>query len=228
MARSNVFLLLAITASVTWAEPQALPAPPGNSAAPAQKGTPARNTKKVLVVFGDSISAGYGLDSGQSYPDVLQRHLNEAKLAWQVVNMGISGDTTPGGVARMNTVVAQRPSLVLLELGGNDGLRGMPLATTRANLERMITGFQGMGATVVLAGMTLPPNYGLEYVKGFEGIYADLAARHKLTLIPFILADIITPDLRYFQPDRIHPTAAGAEIVSLTVLKALRPVLSRN
>ncbi len=180
----------------------------------------------MLVVFGDSISAGYGLRPGQSYPDVLQRRLDGEKLPWRVVNLGISGDTTAGGAARVTTAITQRPSMVLLELGGNDGLRGTPLASTRANLEKIITAFQAAGAQVVLAGMTLPPNYGQDYVKGFEKIFTDMAVKYKLALIPFILSDIITPDLRYFLPDHVHPTAEGAEIISYTVLKALKPYMS--
>lgn len=195
------------------------------AALPAPSPAPVPDTRRVLVVFGDSISAGYGLDPGLSFPDVLQRLLDAEKLPWRVVNQGISGDTTASGVARTDAALALRPSLVLLELGGNDGLRGIPLTSTRANLENMILAFQGAGARVVLAGMTLPPNYGPDYIRGFEQIFEDLAAKHKLKLIPFLLSGIITPDLRYFQNDGIHPTAAGAEIVAGTVLQAIRPLL---
>jgi acyl-CoA thioesterase-1 len=114
---------------------------------------------------------------------------------------------------------------VILELGGNDGLRGLPLAVTRKNLSAMIETFQKSGARVVLAGMTLPPNYGAAYIKDFEKIYKDLAAQYRVTFIPFLLADIITPDLRYLQRDGIHPTAEGAEIVSGTVLRGVKPLL---
>jgi len=183
------------------------------------------DTRKVLVVFGDSLSAGYGVAPGQSYPDDLQRKLNAQGYAWRVVNLGISGDTTSGGLARVNTGVALKPALVLLELGGNDGLRGLPLAMTRENLDQMIAAFQRAGARVVLAGMTLPPNYGPDYIHSFETIYSGLAAKYKLTLIPFLLQDITTRDMRYFQPDGIHPTAEGALIVSDTVLRALKPLL---
>jgi acyl-CoA thioesterase-1 len=182
-------------------------------------------TKKVLVVFGDSISAGYGVPQGRSYPDDLQRKIDEAGYAWRIVNMGVSGDTTQGGVARINTAIAMKPAMVLLELGGNDGLRGLPLAMTRANLDQMIATFQRDGAKVVVAGMTLPANYGPDYVHSFERIFADLAAKYRAPLIPFILSDMITPDLRFFQPDHIHPTTEGAEIVSNTVFKAIRPLL---
>jgi acyl-CoA thioesterase-1 len=184
-----------------------------------------RDTKKVLVVFGDSISAGYGVAQGRSFPDDLQRKLDAAGYAWHVVNMGVSGDTTQGGVARMKTAIAAKPSMVVLELGGNDGLRGLPLATAKANLDEMIAAFERNGARVVLAGMKIPPNYGPDYTTEFEKMFSDLAAKYKLTFIPFVMSDIITPDLHYLQPDHIHPTAEGAEIVANTVLKAIKPLL---
>lgn len=186
---------------------------------------PKEDTRKVLVVFGDSLSAGYGLQPGESYPDNLQRKLDAQGYAWRVVNLGISGDTTMGGVARIQTGTALKPALVLLELGGNDGLRGLPLARTRENLDQMIVAFERAGARVVLAGMTLPPNYGPDYVNGFRRIYADLAAKYKLALVPFLLEDIITKDLRYFQRDGVHPTADGARIIAETVLRTLKPLL---
>jgi len=176
-------------------------------------------------VFGDSISAGYGLEKDQSYPALLQKKFDQEKLPWRVVNQGVSGDTTSGGVARMQRAIERLPAVVLLELGGNDGLRGLPLTSTRDNLEKMIKMFQAAGAQVVLAGMTLPPNYGPDYVKGFEKIYSDLAAKYKTRLIPFLLVDIVTKDMKYFQPDGIHPTQEGAKIVADTVMKTLRPVL---
>jgi len=142
-----------------------------------------------------------------------------------VVNLGISGDTTEGGVSRIDSATSLKPAIVILELGGNDGLRGLPLKATRDNLEQMIDAFQHSGARVVVAGMTLPPNYGPDYIRGFEKIYRDLAAEHKLALIPFLLADIVTKDLRYLQRDGIHPTAEGAEIVAETVLRAVKPFL---
>jgi acyl-CoA thioesterase-1 len=185
----------------------------------------AQTSRKVLVVFGDSLSAGYGLPAGQSFPDDMQRTLDKEGYAWQVKNLGISGDTTEGGVSRIASAVRLKPAVVVLELGGNDGLRGLPLKVTRQNLETMIMGFEQAGAKVVLAGMTLPPNYGPDYIKSFESIYKDLAAKYKLKLIPFLLSDIVTPDLRYLQRDGIHPTAEGAEIVAGTVLKVVKPLL---
>ncbi len=186
---------------------------------------PQQDRRPVLAVFGDSLSAGFGLPAGQSYPDDLQKKLDAEGFAWRVVNLGISGDTTEGGVSRIDSATSLKPSIVIVELGGNDGLRGMPLDTTRANLDKMITAFQGAGARVVLAGMTLPPNYGADYIRGFEKIYKDLAAKHKITLIPFLLSDIVTKDLHYIQPDGLHPTAAGAEIVAGTVLRYIKPLL---
>jgi acyl-CoA thioesterase-1 len=184
-----------------------------------------KDARKKLVVFGDSLSAGYGLAPGESYPDDLQRKLDAAGYQWQVVNLGISGDTTEGGVARLDSAVALMPAIAIVELGGNDGLRGLPLDVTRQNLDTMIAAFQGAGAKVVLAGMTLPPNYGAGYIHRFENIYKDLAAARHCTLIPFLLSDIVTPDLHYLQRDGIHPTAAGAQIVSNTVFRAVKPLL---
>jgi acyl-CoA thioesterase-1 len=207
----RLLVSIALTAALGWAQ----------TAASAK----AADTRKVLLVFGDSLSAGYGLARGESFPDRLQRRIDAEGLSWRVVNQGVSGDTTAGGVARMNRGLSQNPSLVLLELGGNDGLRGTPLSATRANLEKLVQAFQAVGARVVLAGMTLPPNYGPDYVRGFEKIFRDLSAQYKLPLIPFLLSDIITPDLRYLQRDGIHPTAEGAEIVSGTVMKVVKPLL---
>jgi len=208
-----IALFLSITA---WA------APPAQAAVQTLS---KEDTRKVLVVFGDSLSAGYGVARGQSYPDDLQRMLDSQGYAWRVVNLGISGDTTAGGLARVNTGTALRPSMVLLELGGNDGLRGLPLAATRQNLDQMIAAFVHVGARVVLAGMTRPPNYGPDYIRSFEAIYTGLAQKYKLTLIPFLLRDIATQDMRYFQRDGIHPTAEGARIVSNTVFRAIKPLL---
>jgi acyl-CoA thioesterase-1 len=192
----------------------------GTSPAPAKP-----DSRRVLVVFGDSISAGYGLSRDQSYPALLQAKFDQEKIPWRIVNQGVSGDTTAGGVARMQRAIERMPAAVLLELGGNDGLRGLPLTSTRDNLEKMIKMFQSIGAKVILAGMTLPPNYGPDYIKGFEQIYRDLAAKYKAPLIPFLLANIVTPDMRYFQPDGIHPNEDGSPIVADTVMKALRPIL---
>jgi acyl-CoA thioesterase I len=224
------FLLLALAALGACSAPHDEPAQPASSPSPAPAAQPApvpQDHRKVLVVFGDSLAAGFGLEAGQSFPDDLQKRLDAQGYAWHVVNLGVSGDTTEGGVSRIDSAVSLHPSVVLLELGGNDGLRGLPLDVTRKNLETMIQTFQSAGARVALAGMTLPPNYGPEYIHGFEKIYKDLAAHYKLAFIPFLLSDIVTPDLRYIQRDGIHPTAQGAEIVSGTVFKAVKPLLDQ-
>jgi acyl-CoA thioesterase-1 len=206
---------------IRHAEQQTQEAPPP----PPPAATP--DPRHVLLVFGDSLSAGFGLGPGLSFPDFLQKKLDAEKYPWHVVNQGISGDTTEGGVARLDAAVALKPEIVVLELGGNDGLRGLPLQSTRENLNQMILAFQKAGAKIVLAGMTLPPNYGSEYIHQFEQIYRDLAKEHKTILIPFLLSDIITSDMRFIQKDGIHPTAAGCEIVSGTVFRAVKPLLKQ-
>src|SRR5579862_8291611 len=217
----------ALAALCTCSQPPAS-GPPRETPAAKESAPPAKpDDRKVIAVFGDSLSAGFGLASGESFPDDLQRTLDAQGYPWHVVNLGVSNDTTEGGVARIDSAVSLKPAIVLLELGGNDGLRGLPLKVTRDNLETMIVAFQKAGAKVVLAGMTLPPNYGPEYIHKFEAIYRDLAAKYKLTLIPFLLADIVTSDMRYIQHDGIHPTAAGCEIVAGTVLRSVKPLLTR-
>jgi len=182
--------------------------------------------RHLIVAFGDSLSAGYGLDPSQSYPDCLQRELDRRGFAYRIVNEGVSGDTTSGGLARLDSVLALRPVIVILELGANDGLRGIRVAASQDNLERMILALQGAGARVVLAGMTLPPNYGPDYIRSFERMYAVLASRHKLPLIPFLLEGVAGTS-SYMQRDGLHPNAEGARRVAATVLKALEPLLLR-
>ncbi len=187
------------------------------------------DNRKAIVVFGDSLTEG-GLDTRTSYTDFLQQAIDEKKLPFRVINMGISGDTTTGGLARVQSAIALHPKVVILELGGNDGLRGLPIASTKSNLERMINAFQQPGVEVVLAGMTLPPNYGREYIESFEKMYRDLARRHELTFIPFLLEGIRqqlgkTPGL--MNSDGIHPTAKGNEIVAKTVMDRIEGILRR-
>jgi acyl-CoA thioesterase-1 len=179
------------------------------------------------VTFGDSLTAGFGAEPGASYPDFLQKQLDRAGLGWRVVNAGVSGDTTADGVNRISEVLAVKPRVVILEFGGNDGLRGLPIETTRANLEQMIVELRNSGAAVILAGMTLPPNYGPEYIQGFEQIYRDLAAKYKLVRIPFLLEGVAT-DRSLMQRDGLHPTGQGNEKVAGTVMKYVRPVLAES
>jgi acyl-CoA thioesterase-1 len=180
--------------------------------------------RRVLVAFGDSLTAGFGAEPGRSYPDYLQRDIDKKGYRWRVVNEGVSGDTTTDGLARLSQVIAQKPEIVILELGANDGLRGLPIATTKANLERMIQELEAAGARVVLAGMTLPPNYGPDYIRPFEDLYKELASKYKITLIPFLLAGVGgNPGL--MQQDGLHPTAAGNRKVADNVMAVIEPLL---
>jgi acyl-CoA thioesterase-1 len=181
----------------------------------------------MIATFGDSLSAGFGLDPGQSFPDDLQRDLDAAGYQYRVVNLGVSGDTTTDGVERLPSVLAVRAAIVILEFGGNDGLRGLPVPAAKANLEKMIQAIQSSGAKVVLAGMTLPRNYGPEYIHAFEQMYVALADQYKLARIPFLL-DGVGGNPNLMQPDGIHPTAQGAEIVANTVMRYLAPVLGKS
>jgi acyl-CoA thioesterase-1 len=182
------------------------------------------DTRKIVAAFGDSISAGFGVGQGKSFPDDLQRLIDRGRLPFRVINEGVSGDTTTDGVERLSTVLALHPAIVVLEFGGNDGLRGLPVESTRNNLATMIEGLQAAGIKVILAGMTLPPNYGPDYIRPFERMYTDLARRYKITLIPFILQGV-GGNPRLTQPDGIHPTAEGAEVVANTVMQYLQPLL---
>jgi acyl-CoA thioesterase I len=180
--------------------------------------------RPVIVAFGDSLTAGFGAEPGNSYPDFLQKDLDAAGLKWRVVNAGVSGDTTTDAVNRLTEVLAVKPGIVIVEFGGNDGLRGLPIETTRANLEQMVSSLSNAGAKIVLAGMTLPPNYGPEYIKSFEKVYRDLDAKYKVTRIPFLLEGVAT-NRELMQRDGLHPTGPGNAIVAQTVLRYLQPLL---
>ncbi len=178
----------------------------------------------MIVAFGDSLSAGFGAEPGKSFPDFLQKDLDAAGLKWRVVNLGVSGNTTTDGLARVSEVLAYKPRVTIVEFGGNDGLRGLPTDTTRANLDQIIQMLQRAGSKVVLAGMTLPPNYGPDFIKTFQQIYVGLAAKYKVTRIPFLLSDVAF-EPKLMQQDGIHPTAQGNEIVAKTVMRYLTPLL---
>ena len=162
---------------------------------------------EVWLVVGDSISAAFGLDTAQGWVALLQKRLDQQGRSIQIVNASISGDTSAGGLARLPALLAEhRPALVLIELGGNDGLRGTPLAQLQQNLAGMISASQSSGAQVLLVGMRLPPNYGKRYTEGFAGVYEQLAATHQVPLLPFFLEGVGgVPGL--MQADGIHPTA---------------------
>src|SRR5215468_2400278 len=194
-------------------------------ATPAQNPTP-YESRPVILAFGDSLTAGLGVQPGAAYPARIQQKLDTLGSKYRVVNMGISGDTTAGGRARMKAALQQKPSIVILELGANDGLRGLPIAQMQVNLEQMIQDFQKTGAKVVLAGMTLPRNYGEAYVKSFEDVFRNLAKKYDLALIPFFL-DGVAGNPKYTLDDLIHPNAEGYVLVTDLVLKTVEPLLRR-
>ena len=184
------------------------------------------DSRPVILAFGDSLTAGHGVELNQSYPSQLQRELDKHGYKYRVVNDGISGDTTGGGLSRIDSALQFHPKIVVLELGANDGLRGLPLKLAQHNLEVMIAMFQKSGSQVVLAGMTLPRNLGPDYIRDFEAMYSDLAVKHRLVLIPFFLDGVAArPDLN--QEDGIHPTAPGYTIVAATVFHYVEPLLAR-
>jgi acyl-CoA thioesterase I len=179
-----------------------------------------------IVCFGNSLTAGYGLDPGESYPDLLQRELDRRGYHYRVINRGVSGDTTQDALARLSSVIAEHPQIVILEFGANDGLRGLPVSITEMHLARLIEELRKASVKVILAGITLPPNYGPEYVTRFDAMYTTLAKRYQLPLIPFLLEGVATkPNL--MQQDGLHPNAAGTRIVVENVLKAVLPLLRK-
>jgi acyl-CoA thioesterase-1 len=182
------------------------------------------DSRPVILAFGDSLTAAFGVQPSAGYPARLQKKLDEQGYKYRVVSMGISGDTTSGGLARMRAALAEKPAIVILELGANDGLRGLPVNGTKMNLERMIIDFQKAGAKVILAGMTLPRNYGDAYVKSFEDVFKDLAKQYNTTLIPFFLEGV-AGNPKYTIDDLIHPNAEGYVLVTDIVMKWLKPML---
>ena len=180
-----------------------------------------------IVAFGDSLTAGLGVSPDESYPAQLQQRLAALPYHVRVINAGVSGDTTAGGVRRVPWVLNSKPDIVVLELGGNDGLRGLSLDQTKQNLEQIIQRLQAGGAQVILAGMKLPPNYGQDYSSGFEAMYPDLARRYRLPFIPFFLEGVAASAMLN-QADGIHPTKEGYRIVADHVLTVLRPLLDQR
>jgi len=181
---------------------------------------------KVVFFLGDSITAAYGLEESQGYPALIQGKIDAKRWNFKVVNAGQSGDTSAGGLARLNWLLKNRIDVLVLELGGNDGLRGLPVETTKKNLQAIVdrTKAKYPEAKIILAGMKVPPNMGRDYAKSFDAIYPELAKRNQASLIPFVLEGV--GGIRELnQPDGIHPTAKGHEMVAANVWKILEPVL---
>jgi acyl-CoA thioesterase-1 len=181
----------------------------------------------LLVCYGDSITAGYGLRTGESYPDALQRDLNARGYHYKVSNQGESGATTKDAVADLHSILMLRPEVVVVEFGGNDGLRGLPPEQTRRNLDQVLTALESAHIKILLAGITLPPNYGREYIQQFEQVFRDMATKHHTAFVPMIYKDLINVP-GTIQPDGIHPTAKGSEIIARTLLPVLVPLLHKG
>lgn len=186
-------------------------------------------SRPVVLIVGDSLSAEYGLARGSGWVALLEQRLEREGLAARVVNASISGDTTSGGRARLPALLAaHKPSVVVIELGGNDALRGLPLASTQANLSAMIRAAKAAGARVLIAGMQVPPNYGRRYADDFAALFQRVATEEKTALVPFLLAGVAdVPDAdALFQPDRIHPRAEAHPRILDNVWPALRPLIA--
>lgn len=202
--------------------------------ASAEKNTPVQqpqpptpDNRPLLVCFGDSLTAGHGTDAGQSYPDYLQKDLDALGYRYRVVNEGISGNTTKDGVARLDHILSLKPAIVVVEFGGNDGLRGLPIADTRANLDEIIGTLKKSGIKVALAGITLPPNYGPDYIKQFDATYTLLAAKYHVPLLPFLLKGVFgVPGM--MQEDMTHATSDGNKIVAKNVLPLVTPLMRKQ
>jgi len=182
--------------------------------------------ERVIVAFGDSLTAGLGVDAGRTYPALLGERLKREGYEYRVVNAGVSGDTTAGGLRRVDWALRLKPEIVILELGVNDALRGQRLTSVRANLDQLVSRFQAAGARVLVAGMRLPPNYGDRYAEDFHRLYGDVARARNAPLMPFFL-DGVGAVAHLNQADGIHPTAEGYAIVVDRLWPFLVPLLRK-
>jgi acyl-CoA thioesterase I len=204
-------------------------AQPDSEGGPASKLAPQRNPndkRPVLVCFGDSLTAGLGTGPGQSYPDYLQGDLDKLGYHYLVDNEGISGNTTKDGVERLPEILALHPQVAVVEFGGNDGLRGLRIEDTRANLDTIMKTLKNAGIKVALAGITLPPDYGEDYIQQFDDTYAVLAKKYHVPMLPFLLKDVYgVPGM--MQRDQTHATAKGNVIVAQNVVPLVLPLLNK-
>ncbi len=187
----------------------------------------ARAEEPVIVVLGDSLTAGFGLPPDEAYPVLLERRLRREGFAYRVVNAGVSGDTTAAGLRRVEWVLRSRPAIVIVALGANDGLRHQSVAAMRDNLVAIVRRLRAADATVLLAGMRVPPNYGDEYARAFSAVFPDVARATGASLAPFLL-DGVAGDPRLNQPDGIHPTAEGHRLIAARLWPYLRPLLRKG
>lgn len=179
----------------------------------------------TILVFGDSLSAAYGIGAREGWPTLLEERLRQKGFDYNVANASISGETSSGGAARIaDAVKRSHPSIVIVALGSNDGLRGLPVSQMNANLTRIVSAAKSVGSKVLVVGSRMPPNYGPRYTREFEQAFADVARQQKAALVPFMLEGVA--DTRdYFQPDNLHPTAAAQPIILDTIWKGLGPLL---
>jgi acyl-CoA thioesterase-1 len=182
--------------------------------------------EETIAVLGDSLTAGFGVAVEEAYPALLQERLRREGYDYRVVNAGVSGDTTAGGLRRADWVLRSRPSIVIVALGANDGLRGLSVSAMRTNLEQIVERFRAAGAQVLLAGMRVPPNYGEDYGREFAAAFPAVARKTGVPLVPFLL-DGVAADARLNQADGIHPTAKGQAIIAERVWPYLKPLLRK-
>ncbi|KUG09165.1 arylesterase [Solirubrum puertoriconensis] len=201
-------------------------APPPATTGSANQAAPPRPASNTVLFFGNSLTAGLGVEPEQAFPALVGQKIDSAGLGYSVVNAGLSGETTAGGRSRVGWVLRRPVAVFVLELGGNDGLRGLPLSATRRNLQAIIDTVRQLspGARIVLAGMQIPPNLGEDYAREFKQLYVELASKNELTLIPFLLEGV-GGVARFNQRDGIHPTAEGHRIIARTVWQTLQPLL---
>ena len=211
-------LLFTLPVSLAASAPQTAPVRGASSA-------PAPSAAKIILVFGDSLSAGYGLPVEQGWVNLLANRLRTEGYGFQVVNASVSGETTTGGLARLQRALDKhQPAIVILELGANDGLRGLPLSTTRSNLEAMVAIAARSSRRVLLLGMRMPPNYGERYTEGYTAAFATAARHQRVTLLPFFLEGV-AGNSRLIQPDGLHPNEQGQPLLLDNVWTGLQPLL---
>ena len=223
----RLLLCASAVATISCAQPDAASNPAATP--PAQRAPQAATSSSLprIVFLGDSLTAGYGLAREQSTPSLIQAHLKAAGYHYDVINAGVSGDTSAGGLSRLDWSLDGDVDVLVIELGANDGLRGLPVAQLKNNLTEIVTRAKQRGITVILTGMEAPPNYGAAYTSEFRQLFRDLAREHQLVFVPFYLEGVAgNPALNI--SDGIHPNPAGARIVEKTIWRALEPVLHKS
>lgn len=230
LRRRWIVLIAAVTLAGCGASEKPAPPPTASAAAPnapAPMSAAPAVTRPEVVILGDSLTAGLGLDPADSYPTLLQQKIDAAGLDFHVSNAGVSGDTSAGGLSRLDWALGGRPSILVVALGGNDALRGLPVEELTRNLSAIIEKAQARNIRVVLAGMEAPPNFGRDYFVSFHDVYPALAKKYRVPLVPFLLQDVAGVTTLN-QRDGIHPTAEGARIVADNVWAVLGPMLKAS